>query len=266
MTARHDDRFFGGPRTKRVTSEGPVDLPIFYYDTSNVVAVFRASRAGALKLLDGTGLDPTLAGDDAIVALSFYEYRDTSVGVYNEVGTAILAARRGEGRAWRGLADVILPPSWRATGAYVVDLPVTTAAADAAGREIWGYPKFVTRIEFRLREGEFEGAVLDPATKESIVTLSGRMGPGVPAPPMSLVTFSTLDGTLVRTHVTVRGTVTVHAPGTVRLSVGRSAHRMAENLRTLRLVDARPFFVMRTDRFQSRLPLGAHIPEKRTGQ
>jgi len=261
MRARHDDRFFAGSRTTRVTSEGSVDLPIFYYDTSNVVAVFRASRAGAEKLLDGTGLDPVLAGKGrALVGLSFFEYRDTSVGAYNEVATAIVAARRGVGRRRLGLADFLLPPRWRTTGAYVVDLPVTTPAADAAGREIWGYPKFVTGIGFRLDGRDFEGSVTDPSTKDPIVTLSGRMGPGLPAPPTGLVTFSMLGGGLVRTHVQVRGTVTVHAPGAMRLSVGRSAHRMAEHLRTLGLVDGRPGLVVRTDRFQSRLPLGAAVP------
>jgi hypothetical protein len=257
VNTRTDDRFFRGPRTTRVTSEGPVELPILYYDTSNVVAIFRASRAGALKLLDGTGLEPALAGDDgAIVGVSFYEYRNTSVGVYNEVAVAVLAARRGEGRRRWGVADSLLPPRFRASGAYVVDLPVTTAAANAAGREIWGYPKFVTSIGFRSRMRDFEGSVLDPSTKEPIVTLSGRMGPGIPAPPMSLVTFSMLDGALVRTHITVRGMVTLHTRGTMRLFLGPSRHRMAENLRTLRLADALPLLVVRTDRFQSRLPLG----------
>jgi hypothetical protein len=260
MNVRHDDRFFRGPRTTRTTSQGPVDLPIFYYDTSNVVAVFGASRAAAEKLLEGTGLEPALAADGgARVGLSFYEYRDTSVGVYNEVGMAIFAARRGERRFLRGLADLLVPPRWRASGAYVVDLPVTTPAADAAGREIWGYPKFVTGIGFRLNGRDFESSVLDPSTNEAILTLSGRMGPGVPAPPLSLVTFSMLNGTLVRTHVKVRGMVTVHARGTMRLSVGRAGHRMADNLRTLGLAEARLRLVTRTERFQSRLPLGATI-------
>ncbi len=260
MTARSDERFFRGPRTRATTSEGPVDLPIHYYDVSNVVGVFRASRAGAQVLVEGAGLEPALLRDgSAVVGLSFYEYRDTSVGVYNEVGTGVFAVRLGDRRPRLGLAELFLPPRWRASGAYVVDLPVTTAAACAAGREIWGYPKFVTEIPFRLQGREVDASVRDPATGGRIVTLSGRMGPGVPAPPMDLVTFTTLDGALLRTHVTVRGRVTLHAPGTVRLSVGPSTHRMAANLRTLGLEDARPMLVVRTDRFQLLLPAGAQV-------
>jgi hypothetical protein len=259
---RHADRFFDVPRTTRATSEGPVELPIFYYDVSNVVALFRASRAGAERLLAGTGLVPQLGADgSAIAALSFYEYRRTTVGVYNEVGTAVLAMPRGARPPRLGLADMFTPTAWRTAGAYVVDLPVTTAAANAAGREIWGYPKFVTDISFRLRGREVETTVWDPGSpaggpRTRIVTLAGRLGPGLPAPPMGIVTYTVLDGSLLRTCIDVRGMVRVHAPGSARLEVGPSTHRMAENLRTLGLAEACPSMVVETDRFQSRLPPG----------
>ena len=37
-------------------------------------------------------------------------------------------------------------------GIWVVDLPVTTKEAQAAGIELWGYPKYVTDIETRFDE------------------------------------------------------------------------------------------------------------------
>lgn len=254
------DRFFEVPRTVQVTSEGPVELPIFYRDVSNVIALFLVPRDRAARMLDGSGLVPGLTlGDRAVVALSFYEYRDTSVGVYNEVGTAIFALREGEPHPLRARADLLLPPAWRRGGAWVVDLPVTTAAANAAGREIWGYPKFVTGITFDLAERRFASTVLDPNGRDEIVTLAGTLGRGVPAPPLSLVTLSRLDGALVRTHVDVRGRQSARAAGSVRLRVGASAHRMAANLRALDLDGARPFVVMTTDRFQSKLHEGRVI-------
>jgi hypothetical protein len=178
--------------------------------------------------------------------------------VYNEVGTAIFALRPGE-RPRLGWADLLMPPRRRTIGAYVVDLPVTTRAANAAGRELWGYPKFVTQIPFRLHGREFECAVLDPEQDAPIVSLGGRMGPGLPAPPLSLMTYTQLDGALLRTHVDVRGRITVHAPGSLRLHLGPSQHRMAENLRLLELDGARPRVVMRTERFQSKLWPGSRV-------
>jgi hypothetical protein len=257
------DRFFEVSQIRRATSAGPVDLPILYRDVTNVVAIFEAPLAGVEAVLAGTGLEAAMViGDRAMVGLSCYEYRDTSVGVYNEVGTAIFAVRLGERRPRLGWADMYVSPLRRTIAAYVVDLPVTTAAANAAGREIWGYPKFVTRIPFRAEGREIACSVEDPDPAGGrILSLSGRLGPGLPAPPFDLVTYSFLDGGLIRTPVEVRGLLTAHAPGTVRLEIGSSSHRMAANLRRLGLVSAKPRLVLRTDRFQSILHGGMRVAE-----
>jgi hypothetical protein len=253
-------RFFRVPRTTHVTSQGPVDLPILYYDVTNVVAMFRADRAGAERILEGTGL--TLAfgrGEQALVGVSFYEYRRTTVGVYNEVGVAIFCVPDGQRPSRLGPAELYAPLSLRKVGAYVVDLPVTTAAANAAGRELWGYPKFITDIPFRLEGRAIDTGVLDPDDGSSICRLSGTIGRGVPTPPMSLVTYTRLDGSLIRTHVNVRGIVKACGPGSTRLCVGDSSHRMANNLRMLGLIDEKPVAVLVTNSFQSLLHAGVGV-------
>lgn len=257
------DRFFAVSQLRRATSAGPVHLPILYRDVTNVVALFEAPLASVEAVLAGTGLEAGMVvGDRAVVALSCYEYRDTSVGVYNEVGTAIFAVRLGERRPRWGWADLYASPLRRVLAAYVLDLPVTTPQADAAGREIWGYPKFVTAIPFRAQGRDVACSVEDPDPAGGrVLSLAGRLGPGLPAPPFDLVTYSFLQGGLIRTPIEVRGLLTAHAPGTVRLEVGSSTHRMAANLRRLGLVAARPRLVLRTDRFQSILHGGMRIPE-----
>lgn len=251
------DRFFQVPRTLHRTSAGLVDLPILYFDASNVVSLFEASLEGARHLLEGTGLSPAISPRGrALVGLSFYEYRSTTVGVYNEVGTAVFAQVGRASRA-RLVFDFGLPPARRRTGAWVADLPVTTEAANAAGRELWGYPKFVTSIDFSLEGRSFRSEVHDPRGEHSICTLSGAMGPSVAVPSLSLVTFSRLDGALVRTHIDVRAPSRLCAPGDVTLQVGASEHRMAANLRALGLEGARPKLLLVTERFQSILPAGA---------
>jgi hypothetical protein len=184
--------------------------------------------------------------DRAVVALSFYEYRSSSVGPYNEVGTAILAKRIGQKTRWSTAA------------AFVVDLPVTTRTANAAGREIWGYPKFVTPITFSLRGRRFSSSVSDPAGNEPIVTISGDMGMALPSPPISFSTFTLRDQKLLRTTITVRGRCAIRGRGNVALHVGRgSEHRMAQNLRALDLDGARPIALITTRKFKATLPEGA---------
>lgn len=251
-----DDRFFTRPRTKHTTSAGPCELPISYFDVTNVAAFFMVERQGAARLLEAPRLEPMTLGDHAVAALSFYEYRRTSIGAYNEVGLALFAVRPGE-RPRLGWADLARAPSRRALAAWIVDLPVTTAIACAAGRELWGYPKFVTRLPFALRGRDFDGGVLDPDGRGSIAWLSGTMGAGATVPPLSVMTYSLKDEVLLRTNVDVRNPMRLCAPGTVRLTVGTSAHPMAERLRALGLDGARPLGVARAERFQSVLHAGA---------
>jgi hypothetical protein len=220
-----------------MTSEGAVALPILYFDASNVVAAFGVDRDLAARLLPKE-LEPVCVRDRAVVALSFYEYRSSSVGPYTEVGI---------GQKTR----------WSTAAAFVVDLPVTTRTANAAGREIWGYPKFVTPITFSLRGRRFSSSVIDPAGDEPIVTISGDMGMALPSPPVSFSTFTLRDQKLLRTTITVRGRCAIRGRGNVALRVGRgSQHRMAQNLRALDLDGARPIALITTQKFTARLPEG----------
>lgn len=257
----HDDHaFFRVARTPFHTSEGTVDLPILYYDVTNVVALFTAPRSEVAALLDGTGLEPGFTiGGDALVALSFYEYRRTTIGPYNEVGLATFAKRRGQNGGLFPATDLFGNPDRRDVGAFVIDLPVTTGAAWAAGRELWGYPKFVAPISVHLNGRSFDGAISAPEGRASIASVAGTLGPSLPAPPLSLMLYSLLEGRMLRTNVHVRGTTRVHAPGTCRLSVGASDHPMAERLRRLVLDGAKPLLVLVTDDFQSRLHAGVLV-------
>jgi hypothetical protein len=147
----------------------------------------------------------------------------------------------------------------RHLGFFILDLPVTTPLANAGGRELWGYPKFVTSIPFHLDRKRFEGSVIDPEGDAEIFTLSGRLLPAIPAPPMSLVLYSHHQGNLLRATVNVRGRMNLRPGGSLQIRVGESTHRMARNLRDLGLDEARAALVLDTHRFQSRLNAGVPI-------
>lgn len=255
--------FFQVPRSRVPTSEGEVDLPILYYDATAVYAFFLVKAANVDRLLVGTGLVSALRiGQLSLVGVACYEYRNTTVGVYNEVGIAAAVARHGETLTLGGWPDMLRNlsrPEERQHGMYVLDLPVTTPQANAAGREIWGFPKFVTPIPFRLDGREFTCQVDDPSSNAHIMRLEGRMGPSIPATPFSLTLFSLHNGVMLRTIVNARGKSWLAAPGTVRLHVGDSPHPMAQRLRELGLHNARPVALLGTTQFQSRLNGGCVV-------
>jgi hypothetical protein len=262
MSVVETDQFFDVVQKKRKTSKGMVDLPILYFDTSNVLAFFLCPSDAVDAKLEGTGLKAGLRmGNYSVVGLSLYEYRKTSVGAYNEVGLAIPVLKEGDFAPLTGLTDLYRDIEKRDLGFYVVDLPVTTELANAAGRDIWGYPKFVTRIMFSLGKNSFNGKVLDPDSNELIMSLDGKLGLGTTIPPLSPVTYSVhkKKKQFLRTTVNVRGDVKLSFPMGMRLKVGNSQHKMAKNLRDLGLDNAHPIALMSTDKFQSRLNEGVDI-------
>lgn len=259
MPSHADDPFFLYPQTPYPTSAGEVAMPILYYDDSNFMALFFADHARAQALADRDGFEAVrFFNGRALVGVAFYEYRDTSIGSYNEVGVAIACVARGMRLPRSPLLSLLRHPDRNRVGWNIVDLPVTTEAACAAGREIWGYPKFVTPIRFSKAGRRFHGAVSDPERpSDDLLTLSGRIGPGVPAPLLDLVLYSRHRGQVLRGTAITRGGGRFCLPGSVRLDVPAGGHRMAQNLRALGLDGAKPAFVTHTDRLQLRLNAGA---------
>lgn len=253
------DAFFDVPKTRRETSQGEVDFPIAYYDTSELIALFEADPEPVRQAMRDVRLSPVLIGGKARIALVFFEYRDTSIGPYNEVGLATLAMPEGESAppSLVSAIDVLRNPRKRRVGIHVLKLPVTTAIANAAGREMWGFPKFVTPIDVDLGDSTFSGRVADPDDpQKDILKLSGKLPPRLPVPPVGLMLLSQLDGTVLRTIVEARGP---HRGGPARglqLKVGDSAHPMATQLRDLGLDGARPDLAVYTHRAKSLLYLG----------
>jgi hypothetical protein len=232
-------------------------LPILYHDSTAVLVFFMCDRQKAVSLLPDDRFRLALPrGAKTIVGLALFEYRVTSIGGYNEVGLA-LPVLWGEGPLPRFPAiDLLRNAHTRRVGYYVIDLPVTTAKADAAGRELWGYPKFVTRIDVGLEKKQLHCRVHDPANDTAIMILAGMMGTSIPAPALDLVTYSQIDAGDLRTTIQTKGRGRLHAPGQLRLQVGKSNHRMARHLRTLRLDTVKPLMVLVNTRFQSRLNQG----------
>ncbi|MFP5441207.1 MAG: acetoacetate decarboxylase family protein [Gammaproteobacteria bacterium] len=258
-----NDPFFQVPRTTFPSTQGPVDLPIFYYDSSALQAFFLPKRARVERLLAGTGLVPALTiGQRALAGIACYEYRHTTVGSYNEVGVAVAVCRDGEQlrlNGWSDLLSTMRDPESRHVAFHILDLPVTTAAANAAGREVWGYPKFVADIPFRLEGRDFACSVMAPGTQAPVMELAGRVGPSVPVGTMGLTLLSFHDGQLVRATVNARGPARLATPGSLRLKADGSRHPMGERLLELGLDGAAPFAVSWTHAFQSRLNAGTVI-------
>lgn len=257
----NQDFFFQYPRTVIPTSEGDVDMPIMYYDDSVMMALFRVDYERAQALVADQGLQAVrVFGNKALVGIAFYQYRQTSIADYNEVGVAIAVVPNGTVAPEFPLLSMFGPLDKAPVGYCVIDLPVTTKAACAAGKEIWGYPKFVTPIGFDQTGSRFEGTVTDPQTGMELLRLSGKPGLGISAPLLDLVLYSRHNNKLLRTLVNTRGGAKACLPGSMRVSVSDSLHPMAQRLKALGLERAQPFCVFHSNKLQLRLNAGAVVP------
>jgi Acetoacetate decarboxylase (ADC) len=212
-------------------------LPIRYFDVQCLVATFLAAPNRAAELLEGAGLQPVLQEDGrAVVDLYCIEYRKTDIGPYNEVGLTVRAKAPGDPIAAN----------------YVVNLPVTTAVADRAGREIWGYNKFVAAIDVNS-EGKTFSTVLRDSDYEIIGALEGKRRASAPAPATDILTFSLDQGRLIKTVIRVLTPSLAGSGDRFVFKIGRSKHPMTNNLHALALDGARPILIHYTDPFQALL-------------
>lgn len=261
----NQDPFFKVPRTVMECSAGEVKMPIFYHDASNVLALFTAPLKAVQAELHDTGLKPAVVlGKRAVVGVSLYEYRVTSVGPYNEVGVAVPVFREGQPRPALGTLDLLRSAGEQQLGFYILDLPVTTDVANAAGREFWGFPKFVTDIEFRWWRGKFHCQVMEPGSDRVIMRFTGQPRPMIPLPATDMVLYSHRDGDMLRSLINIRHGMSWNFPAGMRLETGTGEHPMGERLRRLGLCGRRPFAVLSTRQFESRLNAGVPVEEVAT--
>lgn len=237
------------------TTAGPVELPIRYWDVSVGIALFRGDRDAAAQVIEPMSLRPVVVRGDALVGLGFCEYRGTSIGPYNEVALVVLSRPERRPGLPAGV-HLLLPNHMRTPGVAVLDLPVTTPGAHAAGREVWGYPKFVTELPIKFGERTFDGEVRDP-DGGLICSLRGTFGRGVPFPVLDLVTYTSLHGQRWRTEITTSGMYSAHGGSDLRLGLGDSGHAMRTRLSDLGLAGTAPVTFLVSHDYRALLHAGA---------
>lgn len=258
--------FFDVPRTPVKTSQGEIELPILYFDVSvRQLNVWIEYYTAAPKLA-GTGLDPIrFPNGKTIASILFYQYRRTSISPYEEIAVTITAQPQSAPKQARRLSTFLgIPRISGGISAYVLEMPVTTAIARAGGREIWGYPKFVTSIPFKLSQTGFEFSALDPASSEPILSVKAATGRGVNLKGFDLVTYSNVHDEILKTTINVDAKYRAFLNKPAEIKIGPAKHRMTDNLRDLGIEGAQPFFTLSCDIFRSRLNKGEAVAPWKT--
>ncbi len=192
----------------------------------------------ARRIVSPTGLEATgpIPGR-ALVALAVCRYDDTDLDPYHEVAVSIVV-RPHDAPVPASAARRTLEFATGAIGAYIHRLPVDQEFTCVAGRDIWGFPKWVTSIDIdepstvRPRAGSATSVrLVDDGVH--VLTLGIASGGRIPLPSRAPPSYSFANGVLRRTTWTTSSEGTTGRFGGATLTLGD--HPMADELRSLGL-------------------------------
>jgi hypothetical protein len=238
---------------------------MFFYRVATRILNYFVEPALLSPKLEKTGLLPCrFFNGKAMVSLTFFNYQEVTVGPYDEVVVSFVVYPEGLGPPsvpTLTLALLKRERFWQKMGMYVLEMPVTIPGARAAGREIWGYPKFLTEITHEFKGKQFSYTVHDPEGGNPIVSLEAEMVSGLSGGAFDLTSFTHYEISIWRTTTDVRGRMTNAGCKWSRVTTNDSKHPMAVNIRDLGLENAKPFMVMSSDYLRTRLNAGKPVAE-----
>lgn len=124
-------------------------FPTFYADASCAMAIFHCDYDAAKAMMPDTSMEPVkMTKGRALVIFSCYEYRNVmNVAPYNEIAMTIPVV--ADGGLNLPVMTMLLGDKLKSFGYYVFHMPVTSLENRIRGRQIWGLPKDVERIEIK---------------------------------------------------------------------------------------------------------------------
>ncbi len=215
-----------------------VSIPVEVRRAGQWGVQYLVPAAAAQRIVDPTGLQVTgPVPGRALVALAVCRYDDTDLDPYHEVAVSFVV-RPHDAPADASAAQRTREFATGAIGAYIHRLPVDQEFTCAAGRDIWGFPKWITSIDIdeppagRPRRGSGTTVRLVDEGRH-VLTLTVASGGRLRLPSQAPPSYSFADGVLRRTEWTTSSAGVAGRFGGATLVLGD--HPMADELRSLGL-------------------------------
>jgi hypothetical protein len=207
-------------------------MPIFYYDSSSMTAIYTASTSKVRKLLPTSKMNPIeIFPGKCLTAFTAFEYRKTDIDSYNEFSIAFPITFN---KRQIPILTASLQMIRRWITVYVWQLPVTTEIARKAGADFYGYPKFIADIEFQKENESITCHVSENG--EKILSLKGNVLPAAKDNVSRVQTYSIIDDIPLVTNLfynTIEGAQT-NDKKAAALDIG-SNHSICNTLRHINL-------------------------------
>lgn len=223
------------------------ELPIQYRAGVFCGLLYRIDLARARFYCDALCVEPRPFFGAALAGIYAWDHVDTSLGPFSEIGIGLLTRRRRPRLSLSRLTSG--EASAHADGMLVLSSAVTSHAAQRAGQELWGYPRYLTCTRTQIERGSMRMRL---GTE-----LELDLGPVRGLPRRSpFITFSVLHGQLLRTALELRCAPVLGQPSRAALHLLGGDGPSSEHVQALGLHRLRPVLAFQSERFCAALPTG----------
>ncbi len=196
--------FFASARPTTTVTHGQAtfDLPVLYFRDDAFIVFYTADPEKIREILPSDHLHPVLLpGKRAMAGIAAFNYIDTSIGPYGEIGmiVPVVYGPKPPPVLWPAVMESRYP----GFGALVLHLPVTKTIARDAGRGEWGYTKFIADMHFSITPEYMECCMME-GNRHILTMHVSRRGIAL-RDRKPLVTYSVLNGNLIKTVIPQTG-------------------------------------------------------------
>ena len=139
----------------------PIRFPVIVADASMLMNAFLVDAAVAQKMIEDSGFRVLeLFPGKAILQLLFVDYRKNELGDYNEGAIIFPVLTPGESKPFPFFGALTRMARGR-VGNFVYRMPVDQEFTTHAGRYIWGFPKWMARIDIEFGAKRASGSFFD---------------------------------------------------------------------------------------------------------
>lgn len=209
-----------------------ITFPVRVDDASMLMNAFLVDAAVAQNMIKESGFRVLeLFPGKAILQLLFVDYRKNQLGDYNEAAIIFPVLTPGEPKPMPFFGALSRMAKGR-VGNFVYRMPVDQEFTTHAGRYIWGFPKWVARIDIEFGGARASGSFFDEG--ELIYSLSAKAGGTSKVKEQRAASLAIRDGKAWKTWGTNTGSGLTFSLAGELPAIGDS-HPLALELRALGL-------------------------------
>jgi len=210
----------------------PISFPVVVADASMLMNAYLVNAAVAQEMIEDSGFRVLeMFPGKAILQLLLVDYRKNELGDYNEAAIIFPVLTPGESKPFPFFGTVQRIATGR-VGNFVYRMPVDQEFTTHAGRYIWGFPKWVARIDIEFGEKRATGSFFDEG--ELVFSFAAKTGGSGKVKEQRAASLAIRDGKAWKTFGTNTGSGLTFSLGGTMPAIGES-HPLALELRTLGL-------------------------------